>query len=114
MIIQSDDALSIPVGYLQLKNEEGKKLDATSIGILALIFQFKGMYRTTLEELAISFDIEQLEVIANIEYLKKCGLINFSFIRDTLVLTHGEKYTDIHENAYSKRASFARKMKGSV
>jgi carbonic anhydrase len=114
MIIKSDDSFNIPFGYLQLKDECGHPLDGIYVGIIAVLYQFKGIYRTNVKDLAASFKITEDNVIRRLDFLHENDFVRVDNIKGQLLLTHGEKYKHISDAAYSKRASFARKMKGTV
>jgi hypothetical protein len=117
MILKSDDTLSIPFGYLHLARGSGENLrsiDAITVGILGLIFQFKGMYITNINELVESFGVSEEIIKDRLEWLIHNKAINADFVKNKLILTHGDYVKDITEKAYAKRASFAKKMKGSL
>jgi hypothetical protein len=114
MIIKPDDSFNIPFGYLRLKDEAGLPLDGIDVGIIAVLYQFKGIYRTNIKDLAASFDITHDDVIKRLDWLHKTDLVRVDNIKGQLLLTHGEKYKHISDAAYAKRASFAKKMRGDI
>jgi len=114
MIIKSDDSFNIPFGYLQLKDQSGNPLDGIYVGIIAVLYQFKGIYRTNIKDLATSFKITEDDVIRRLDWLDRNDLVKVDNIKGQLLLTHGETYKNISDAAYSKRASFARKMRGNI